>query len=276
MDANSNPLIESKTGAAREFVPSTDLIYQAVLNQIERLTPSAKRLKHLDIGAGSGLLLKKVRERFPVEQFACDYSAAFMKHSNVPITRVDLDNEPLPYAESSFDLVTCVETIEHLENFRALFREIYRILKPGGTLILTTPNILNLRSRLRFLSFGFYNMFGPLHVERQKNFDTRGHISPANWFYLGHSLLQSGFVNLSVTMDRWQRRSVVPLILLYLPIRIIGAVSLARERRSHIASITSDNEGLVRDMNRIRFLLGRTLIVSATKADPIIGQGAAN
>jgi len=146
------------------------------------------------------------------------------------------------------------------------------MLKPGGVVIVTTPNILNLRSRLRFLSFGFYNMFGPLHVRRQKNFDTRGHISPTSWFYLGHSLSQAGFVNLAVTVDRLQRRSLLPLVFLYLPIRLIGAASLARERRSNISSITPDNESLVRDTNRIKLLLGRTLIISAQKPDPAGGE----
>lgn len=256
---------DPKDGHAREFVPSTDRIYEAVLNRIAKVLPHSDRAKHLDIGAGSGLLLKQVRDRFLVEQSACDYSSNFMKHSDVPMDLIDLDGGQLPYPDSSFDLVTCVETIEHLENFRALFREMHRILKPGGVAIITTPNILNLRSRLRFLSFGFYNMFGPLHVRKQKNFDTRGHISPTSWFYLGHALLQTGFVDLSVTVDHLQRRSVFGLGFLYLPIRVIGAISLARERRANIASITEDNERLVRDMNRIEVLLGRTLIISAQK-----------
>jgi hypothetical protein len=74
-----NPTTESKTGKAREFVPSTDLIYRAVLKQIEKLLPASNRLRHLDIGAGSGLLLKQVRDRFQVEQVACDYSATLRR-----------------------------------------------------------------------------------------------------------------------------------------------------------------------------------------------------
>lgn len=249
----------------REFVPSTGRIYEAVLRQIEKLVPHSGQLKHLDIGAGNGFLLKLISDRFGFEQRGCDYTAQFIKHSNVPIDVVDLDRQPLPYPDSCFDLVTCVETIEHLENFRALFREIHRVLRPGGVVIITTPNILNLRSRLRFLSFGFYNMFGPLHIRKQDNFDTRGHIAPTSWFYLGHALLQAGFVNLEATVDRWQRRSLLPLAFLYLPIRLIGALCLARERRDNISSITSDNESLVRDTNRLKLMLGRTLIISAQK-----------
>jgi SAM-dependent methyltransferase len=265
MESDPTRANDPKGGHAREFVPSTDRIYEAVLHRVGKVLPHSGQLKHLDIGAGSGLLLKQVRERFPVEQFACDYSANFMKHSDAPVEIVDLDSGKLPYSDSSFDLITCVETIEHLENFRALFREMNRILKPAGAVIITTPNILNLRSRLRFLGFGFYNMFGPLHVRRQKNFDTRGHISPTSWFYLGHALLQAGFVNLNVTVDHLQRRSVFALALLYLPIRLAGAISLGRERRANIASITPENEPLVRDINRIELLLGRTLIISAQK-----------
>lgn len=257
---------DPKGGQAREFVPSTDRIYNAVLDRVEKLLPRSDRARHLDIGAGSGLLLKQVRQRFPVDQSACDYSANFMKHSDVSVDLIDLDRGQLPYPDASFDFITCVETIEHLENFRALFREMHRILKPGGFVIITTPNILNLRSRLRYLNFGFYNMFGPLHVRKQKNFDTRGHISPTSWFYLGHALLQTGFENLSVTVDRLQRRSIFGLAFFYWPIRLFGALSLALERRSNIASITEENEQLVRDMNRIEILLGRTLIISARKA----------
>jgi len=265
METNPNLTTDSKTGPARAFVPSTALIYEVVMEQIERLRPHSEPLRHLDVGAGSGLLLKMVNDRFGFEQRGCDYTVEFMKYSDVVIDVVDLDRQPLPYPDSHFDLVSCIETIEHLENFRALLREIHRILRPGGIAIITTPNILNLRSRLRFLTFGFYNMFGPLHVRKQENFDTRGHISPTSWFYLGHALLQTGFVDLDVTIDRLQRRSFLALPFLYVPIRLIAALCLARERRANISSITADNESLVRDANRIDLMLGRTLVVSARK-----------
>src|SRR4030095_2404245 len=247
------------------FVPTPPLIYETVLERIAKSLPKSGPLTHLDIGAGNGLLLRLVRERFGFEQSACDYTDDFIKYSAVPVECVNLDEQRLPYPDSRFDLVTCVETIEHLENFRALLREIYRVVKPGGVVIVTTPNILNLRSRLRFLTFGFHSMFGPLQIQKQENFDTRGHISPASWFYLGHALLQTGFENLSVTVDRFQRRSIFALGFFYWPIRLFGALSLAFERRSNIASITDDNEELVRDMNRIEILLGRILIISARK-----------
>lgn len=66
-------------------------------------------------------------------------------------------NQPLPYPDGRFELVACVEGVEHLENPWGFLRELRRVLAPGGTLILTTPNTLCLRSRVRFLGSGFYH-----------------------------------------------------------------------------------------------------------------------
>jgi SAM-dependent methyltransferase len=62
----------------------------------------------------------------------------------------------LPYADASFDVVLLVEVIEHLENHRLALGELARILKPGGVLILTTPNIMRLNSRFHFFLSGYH------------------------------------------------------------------------------------------------------------------------
>src|SRR5258708_8518450 len=64
--------------------------------------------------------------------------------------------ELLELEEKSFDAVFCAEGMEHLENNFFFLREICRILKPGGVLLLTTPNIAALRSRMRFFGSGFF------------------------------------------------------------------------------------------------------------------------
>jgi len=63
---------------------------------------------------------------------------------------------PLPYGDGTFDVVLLVEVIEHLENHRVAFGELARILKPGGVLILTTPNIMRLNSRFHFFWSGYH------------------------------------------------------------------------------------------------------------------------
>lgn len=64
--------------------------------------------------------------------------------------------EHLPYDDASFDVILLVEVIEHLENHRLALSELARILKPNGVLILTTPNIMRLNSRLHFLWSGYH------------------------------------------------------------------------------------------------------------------------
>jgi 2-polyprenyl-3-methyl-5-hydroxy-6-metoxy-1,4-benzoquinol methylase len=62
---------------------------------------------------------------------------------DVEFQPADLDAVPLPLAAASADVVTAVETIEHLENPRAFCRELHRIVRPGGWIVITTPNQLS-------------------------------------------------------------------------------------------------------------------------------------
>jgi SAM-dependent methyltransferase len=68
---------------------------------------------------------------------------------------VDL-NCPLPWPDASFDLVISVEGVEHLENPFAFFREVRRVCRPGGMFLITTPNIVSLRSRVRYWGSSFF------------------------------------------------------------------------------------------------------------------------
>lgn len=49
------------------------------------------------------------------------------------------DGENIPYDDDTFDLVLCLEVLEHVKNFEGLKKEIYRVLKPGGKAIITIP-----------------------------------------------------------------------------------------------------------------------------------------
>jgi len=139
-----------------------------VLRAIATAFPGRTTGDHLDVGSGTGELLQLVRTHYSFRLFGCDYTDKLTQVAGLQIDIVDLNRQPLPYADNRFALMTCIETIEHLENYRQVIREIYRVLQPGGVAIFSAPNIPNLRSRLRYLSSGFYDLFGLLCPTKQR------------------------------------------------------------------------------------------------------------
>jgi 2-polyprenyl-3-methyl-5-hydroxy-6-metoxy-1,4-benzoquinol methylase len=242
---------------------STARIVRATIDKIRELSPQFCG-DYLDVGSGNGKLIDRVIREFRVTARACDYRSDLMTIGDLAVDAVDLNAGVLPYEDASFDLVTCTEVIEHLEHYRPLVREMSRILRLGGVLIISTPNVLNLRSRLRYLLFGFFNMFGPIRLEEERHHSTHGHINPVSYFYLAHALSEAGFAEISFSVDKRQRRSWLSLLVLWLPIRAFSAFCINRERNRR-RTVDAGNERFVREMNRSEMLLGRTLIVGCRK-----------
>lgn len=243
---------------------STEVIYTAVMKQAEKLAAHRLFKDHLDVGSGHGRLIALFKEKFDTNSSACDYTDTLMKLENQKVDIANLNLGKLPYPDASFDIVTCTEVIEHLEHYREILREIYRVLKPHGVCIFTTPNTLNINSRLRYLWFGFHNLFGPLPIKNMALHTTGGHITPISWFYLAHSLYDADFKNVEVTVDKYQRSSIWKLIFLWLPIQLFGARALRKEIRKY-RTVTFENIALVHTMNSLSILLGRTIVVTARK-----------
>ncbi len=142
---------------------------------IQRVIPQyvQRKGRAVDLGAGSGALALRL-QTMGLEVLAVDLdSSAFQ--ADVPFLRIDLNDRDFPESlgPESFQLVTAVEVIEHLESPVAFLRNIGRLLEPNGTAIITTPNVDNLPARLKFLLTGKLRMM-----------DERGdqtHISPIFW-----------------------------------------------------------------------------------------------
>ena len=80
------------------------------------------------------------------------------------VDHFDAERDPFPYSAESFDTVLCCELLEHLPSDPMhMMREINRILKPGGHLVLTTPNIASLRAISGILQ-GYHPAFFPAYI----------------------------------------------------------------------------------------------------------------
>ena len=105
----------------------------------------------LDVGCGTGALRAHVESN-------CDryIGADAIRHDGFPtdveFVRANLDAGSIALPDGSCDVVACVETIEHVENPRALMRELVRLARPGGWLVVTTPNQLSVLSKLGLLT----------------------------------------------------------------------------------------------------------------------------
>lgn len=248
---------------------STEKIYNAVIKNLQNYhsNSSNNKVRHLDIGAGSGELIRKLKDKnINIISNACDYTDSLMQLTDQKVDIVNLNNQALPYQNESFDIVTATEIIEHLENPRNLLREINRVLKFGGIFILSTPNILNLNSRLRFLWFGFAELFGPLPIGRRAIESCAGHISPISYFYLYHGLNEANFSEITLGIDKIQRSGIVKLIFLFLPI-LAKDFLIKRKEIKKYHTIDETNINVVNQINSIKVLLGRTLIITAIKKE---------
>jgi 2-polyprenyl-3-methyl-5-hydroxy-6-metoxy-1,4-benzoquinol methylase len=103
---------------------------------------------------------------------------------NIAWIAADL-NEPLPYDGARFDVIVSAEVIEHLENPRFVARELFRLLRPGGTLLLTTPNNESWRSLLSLLVRSHHVAFGDGSYP--------AHITPLLRIDLKRILIEAGF-----------------------------------------------------------------------------------
>jgi SAM-dependent methyltransferase len=97
------------------------------------LIPPGDGQKALDMGARAGLQTRWLRER-GYQVTSIDVEPMFDE-----CLRVDA-NQRLPFDDASFDLIWSSEVIEHLENPEFALAELRRVTKPGGLLVLTTPN----------------------------------------------------------------------------------------------------------------------------------------
>lgn len=114
--------------------------------------------RYLDVGCGGGEStvsygsLEKFEEIYGVDISKSAVSEA--KEFGIDARLVDVNHEVLPFPDNFFDVITCVAVIEHLIEPHHILKEMKRVLRPGGEMILGTVNVASFSNRMRIL-FGY-------------------------------------------------------------------------------------------------------------------------
>ena len=212
----------------------------------------------LEMAAGSGAFARRLVELgFSVE--ACDLFPEQFRVPDVAVKFADL-SERLPYDDGSFEYLSCLEGIEHLEDQFAFIRECWRVLRPGGRLLISTPNTLGLASRWRFFWTGFFPLATKPMNEHRKA-PVHDHIHLITYYELRYILRTTGFTVTEVTTDRIRKYGLLHAW----AVPLVWIATRSALRRETEARQARSNIEIAAHMLSTDLLFGRTLMVVAQK-----------
>lgn len=139
---------------------SSPAIYRMVERALDERGVSGGLL--VDAGCGGGALFHTLAGRF--DRYV---GADAVRYEGFPewaeLLPVDLDRDLLPMPDGVAEVAAAVETLEHLENPRRLMRELARLTRPGGWVVVTTPNQRSLLSLATLVVKGRFAAFQDVH-----------------------------------------------------------------------------------------------------------------
>jgi glycosyltransferase involved in cell wall biosynthesis/2-polyprenyl-3-methyl-5-hydroxy-6-metoxy-1,4-benzoquinol methylase len=150
--------MDSRERASLSRGQSNDAIHSVVAAVLR-----AKHAHHdtiVDLGCGRGDCARNLQGMYE-RYIGCDVVRYddLPRSPSIEFREVDLNRAPFPLAAASAEVVVAIETIEHVENPRALVREMARIVRPGGFIAVTTPNQISLMSKLYLVTKNQFHAF---------------------------------------------------------------------------------------------------------------------
>lgn len=235
-----------------------------VRKTIADLAPPGARV--LEVSCGKAELLTQLhRDGYAVR------GTNFTAYPDKPV-EIEIDNgvdvlQSLPYEDGSFDIVLFLDVIEHLHDHEAALRHAARVLRAGGYLIVVSPNICNLTSRLHFLMTGFFKIrrsFIGFDLPVEKSFAFHNH--PPHLPVFLYQMHAQG-----VSLSRFDAvgvklKSVISWVLLF-PWVWLFTRTRATKREKHLAG-TDAGELLFRTLTSFRCLTGEAMILIGRRAEP--------
>jgi SAM-dependent methyltransferase len=129
---------------AWDYYPTYLAKLDAVRKYLDAL-PAGVRV--LDAGCGEGVIVDEYAPRMDITGLDANYSSERVTQGSLTA---------LPFPDASFDRALCLDVLEHLayEDQPRALGELYRVLRPGGELLVSIPNLAHLQSRVQFLLRG--------------------------------------------------------------------------------------------------------------------------
>ena len=234
----------------------------------------------VDIPAGTGVNTKVLQEK-GARVKAYDLFPEFFDVEGLTCEAADLQKR-LPIEDATADIVLFQEGIEHLPDQLAALRELNRILKPGGSLILTTPSISHLRARVSnvFTESELYKRMPPNELDALWHTDD-GRMYYGHLFLIGIQRLRvlaaaAGFRIEKIHAVRVSRSSL-PLGVLYPLILLFNFWAYRRTMRKNEKTPLEEKKRVYREIFKLNvhptILFGRHLFIDFRKEPGLNAEG---
>jgi ubiquinone/menaquinone biosynthesis C-methylase UbiE len=237
------------------------LAHEAIYKSVRKSLANEQHGRLLDVPAGHGALAKILAgDGFQVR--CCDLYPEIFDLESVKVDQGDLDGT-LPYDDSAFDIVVCVEGLEHIENPSNAIREFSRVLVSGGAIIVSVPNIQNIEERLKWLFYGYTSHFKPLSDQALETISQHYpnheeialHANPIGYSEVRYLLEKFGFQVERTMMDKSKQNAWIYWPIVF-AIRLFGKMNPTKRRRERWTDELNSREVLTG---------GNTLIFKARK-----------
>lgn len=237
--------------------------YTGYMRIVEHMTERQPRGKALDMAAGAGQMTAAMRAQ------GHEVIPADINGHDPSFVPADMTKR-LPFEDQSFDLVVCLEGIEHMQRPHDLLGELFRVCRVGGSVIISTPNVSSMFSRFQFLFTGTMHQF---HFTQLRELppgaqDDRFHVSPVSFDWLWHDGSYWGGRVVETSGDRCKRKVLLPV---YGLIHVLGWFWA---RRVYIGlgrpEYAERNAAMFRHARSWPVTLGRSLVVRYEKQRHVI------